>query len=282
MPTRQGDRTKKIALPLRCGRAISSCRPRRSSSTRCCKFAISISRMPCGLRRTRSAAGRTTGTPPRTRAAGVPGTGRGVGQLTARAAREKSPPGNTRQGRAWGRETGQRMRLPARCGERPWLPRTRRSRVAGHRSRSTRAPRSSFTDVLALARNEAELCAMAVEAKAGEPFGPTVAEKRVYASGGQLARLEHLQSRLGVQFDPTVREKRHFPFGDRGEQAEVQQIRAVCAAELCVGAAQSSEPCLTKARVRSWRTTLPVLSKAGAWREPLGNLDAQRQTGQPL
>lgn len=65
--------------------------------------------------------------------------------------------------------------------------------------------RSSFTDVLALARNEAGLCAIAAEAKAGEPFGPTVAEKCVDASGGQLERLEHLQSRLGVRFDPTVR-----------------------------------------------------------------------------
>lgn len=65
--------------------------------------------------------------------------------------------------------------------------------------------RSSFTDVLALARNEAGLCAIAVEAKAGEPFGPTVAEKRADPSEGQAARLEYLQSLLGVEFSPCVR-----------------------------------------------------------------------------
>lgn len=65
--------------------------------------------------------------------------------------------------------------------------------------------RSSFTDVLALARNEAGLCAIAVEAKAGEPFGPTVAEENADPSEGQAARLEYLQSLLGIKFDGGVR-----------------------------------------------------------------------------
>jgi len=65
--------------------------------------------------------------------------------------------------------------------------------------------RSSFSDVLALARNDSGLCAIAVEAKAGEDFGPTVQEKRSDASAGQLARLEYLQSLLGAKFDASVR-----------------------------------------------------------------------------
>jgi hypothetical protein len=66
--------------------------------------------------------------------------------------------------------------------------------------------RSSFTDVLAVTRNELGLCVIAVEAKVNEDFGPTVGEKLVEASAGQSARLEYLHTLLGVErFESSVR-----------------------------------------------------------------------------
>jgi hypothetical protein len=65
--------------------------------------------------------------------------------------------------------------------------------------------RSSFTDVLALASNERGLCAIAVEAKAGEDFGPTLAAKMTEPSAGQDSRLTYLQKLLGRNFDPAIR-----------------------------------------------------------------------------
>lgn len=66
--------------------------------------------------------------------------------------------------------------------------------------------RPSCTDVLALTRNEAGLCVIAVEAKVDEDFGPTVGEKRVGASVGQRERIVYLENILGVPgFDDGIR-----------------------------------------------------------------------------
>lgn len=65
--------------------------------------------------------------------------------------------------------------------------------------------RASFTDVLALTRNDQGLCVIGVEAKVDEDFGPLVSEKKHGASAGQLERLSFLQELLGCQFDGTVR-----------------------------------------------------------------------------
>lgn len=56
----------------------------------------------------------------------------------------------------------------------------------------------SATDVLALCRNATGLCAIAVEAKVLEDFGPTVGEKRAQASTGQAVRLNYLCELLGI------------------------------------------------------------------------------------
>lgn len=58
---------------------------------------------------------------------------------------------------------------------------------------------SSHTDVLAVARNEVGLVAVAVEAKVDEEFGPTLGEKRRGASAGQLSRLDYLHSVLNLR-----------------------------------------------------------------------------------
>lgn len=58
--------------------------------------------------------------------------------------------------------------------------------------------RPSFTDVMAITRNELGLAVVAVEAKVNEPFGPTVGEKRAWASPGQAHRLAYLESLLDV------------------------------------------------------------------------------------
>ena len=58
--------------------------------------------------------------------------------------------------------------------------------------------RPSFTDVMAITRNELGLAVIAVEAKINEPFGPTVGEKRARATPGQAHRLAYLESLLDV------------------------------------------------------------------------------------
>ncbi len=58
--------------------------------------------------------------------------------------------------------------------------------------------RASYTDVLALARSSQGLVAIAVEGKVDEPFGPTVAEKRVEASEGSAQRLRYLLETIGL------------------------------------------------------------------------------------
>jgi hypothetical protein len=65
--------------------------------------------------------------------------------------------------------------------------------------------RPSFTDVLAVATNRSGVCTIAVEAKAGEDFGPTIAARRLEASVGQESRLAYLQELLGRQFEGTIR-----------------------------------------------------------------------------
>lgn len=58
--------------------------------------------------------------------------------------------------------------------------------------------RPSYTDVMAITRNESGLAVLAVEAKVNEPFGPTVGEKRAEASQGQVKRLAYLEGVLDV------------------------------------------------------------------------------------
>ena len=65
---------------------------------------------------------------------------------------------------------------------------------------------TSNTDVLALCRNEAGLCVVAVEAKVLEDFGPLLREKRASPSEGQKARLQSLHEILHVEeFDDSIR-----------------------------------------------------------------------------
>jgi hypothetical protein len=58
---------------------------------------------------------------------------------------------------------------------------------------------SSQTDVLAVARNNAGVVVLAVEAKVDEAFGPTLAEKRAEATGGQSERLDYLHRELELR-----------------------------------------------------------------------------------
>lgn len=55
---------------------------------------------------------------------------------------------------------------------------------------------TSHTDVLALARNDRGLIVIAIEAKVNEQFGPTVGEKRLGASDGQVKRMAFLEQVL--------------------------------------------------------------------------------------
>ena len=66
---------------------------------------------------------------------------------------------------------------------------------------------TSHTDVLALARNDRGLVAVAVEAKVDEEFGPTLGEKRVAPSDGQSERLKYLHEilRLGEMLPDAIR-----------------------------------------------------------------------------
>ena len=58
---------------------------------------------------------------------------------------------------------------------------------------------SSFTDVLAIVRNDRGLVCVAVEAKVEEEFGPTLLAKRKDASNGQSERLNYLHEKLRLQ-----------------------------------------------------------------------------------
>lgn len=65
---------------------------------------------------------------------------------------------------------------------------------------------SSYTDILALARNDRGLCVIGVEAKVDEDFGPPMKIKRDDNSSGQRKRLEYLYSLLGVTaLDDSIR-----------------------------------------------------------------------------
>lgn len=65
--------------------------------------------------------------------------------------------------------------------------------------------RESQCDVFALLRLPTGTCAMAVEAKVNESFGPTIAEWLVDASPRKLARLDYLSGLLGLRPDPVLR-----------------------------------------------------------------------------
>lgn len=67
--------------------------------------------------------------------------------------------------------------------------------------------RPSFTDILAVTRNDDGLCVVAVEAKANEDFGPAVAEKlSETASQGEKDRLRYLQELLNLRsLNPAIR-----------------------------------------------------------------------------
>ena len=66
---------------------------------------------------------------------------------------------------------------------------------------------SSQTDVLALIRNSRGLIVLGVEAKVDETFGPTLENKKVKATEGQLDRIAFLEKLLGRKepFPDTVR-----------------------------------------------------------------------------
>jgi hypothetical protein len=59
--------------------------------------------------------------------------------------------------------------------------------------------RASFTDVLALVRNDQGLVAIAIEAKVDEEFGPTLLTKRAGASPGQTERIDYLHKVLRLK-----------------------------------------------------------------------------------
>lgn len=62
--------------------------------------------------------------------------------------------------------------------------------------------RSSQNDVWVLARVEDGLVSIAVEAKAGEPFGPTLAEWDPASSSGKTVRLQSLMKILVLEAEP--------------------------------------------------------------------------------
>ena len=57
--------------------------------------------------------------------------------------------------------------------------------------------RPSQTDIMAITQSKNGLIVLAVEAKVEEPFGPTLQEKKLDASGGQLSRISYLEKELG-------------------------------------------------------------------------------------
>lgn len=62
--------------------------------------------------------------------------------------------------------------------------------------------RQSQCDVFALVRRADTTCAVSVEAKVSEPFGPTIGEWLQGASAGKVARLTFICERLGLSYPP--------------------------------------------------------------------------------
>ncbi len=62
--------------------------------------------------------------------------------------------------------------------------------------------RASQCDVFALVKTDTETCALAVEAKVNEPFGPTIGEWMTNASPGKVARLDFILGLLGLGTPP--------------------------------------------------------------------------------
>lgn len=65
----------------------------------------------------------------------------------------------------------------------------------------------SQTDVLAITRNQSGMVILGVEAKVDEPFGPTLGEKKLGATEGQLERILYLEKELGrtTPFEDQIR-----------------------------------------------------------------------------
>jgi len=65
--------------------------------------------------------------------------------------------------------------------------------------------RESQCDVFALARLASGTCAVAIEAKVNETFGPTIGDWLIEASAGKHVRLAFLSEVLGIEPAPTLR-----------------------------------------------------------------------------
>jgi len=63
--------------------------------------------------------------------------------------------------------------------------------------------RDSQCDVFALVRTENATCALAVEAKVNEPFGPTIGEWTKESSEGRHTRLKAICNLLGANYPPS-------------------------------------------------------------------------------
>jgi hypothetical protein len=57
--------------------------------------------------------------------------------------------------------------------------------------------RPSYTDILAICRNETNLIVIGIEAKVDEQFGPTLGKRRAGGMPGQLERIAYLEAQLG-------------------------------------------------------------------------------------
>ncbi len=64
--------------------------------------------------------------------------------------------------------------------------------------------RDSQNDIFALIRHGGSTCAVTIEGKVNEPFGPTVGEWLTAASDGKLARMRHICDVLGLAETPSA------------------------------------------------------------------------------
>lgn len=74
--------------------------------------------------------------------------------------------------------------------------------VPEHQVRLPGGNRPSQNDVWALLVTDSGLVSMAIEGKAGEPFGETLGEWLNQASSGKKERLQFLMQQLGLQIEP--------------------------------------------------------------------------------
>ncbi len=89
--------------------------------------------------------------------------------------------------------------------------------------------RPSQTDIIAFVRTNEQICAVAVEGKLDESFGPEVGEWLVNASSGKIERLQYISKKLGLSYPPADAIRYQLLHRTASAIIEAERFNADCA-----------------------------------------------------